>query len=69
MEISHPYSIVLVVSHVYSMNATGSSHYSGAAVFDTYSRLKFIAVHLKIPMNDDQLYRDPDYPWDAYLQS
>jgi hypothetical protein len=23
----------------------------------------------QIPMNDDHLYRDPDYPWDAYLQS
>jgi hypothetical protein len=22
-----------------------------------------------IPLNDDHLYRDPDYPWDAYLQS
>jgi len=22
-----------------------------------------------LPMNDDHLYRDPDYPWDAYLQS
>jgi hypothetical protein len=21
------------------------------------------------PLNDDYLYRDPDYPWDAYLQS
>ena len=23
----------------------------------------------QLPMNDDHLYRDPDYPWDAYLQS
>jgi hypothetical protein len=23
----------------------------------------------QIPMNDDHLHRDPDYPWDAYLQS
>ena len=23
----------------------------------------------QIPMCDDHLYRDPDYPWDAYLQS
>ena len=23
----------------------------------------------QLPMNDDPLYRDPDYPWDAYLQS
>jgi hypothetical protein len=22
----------------------------------------------QLPMNDDHLYRDPDYPWDAYLQ-
>ena len=29
-------------------------------VLDQYSQL---------PMNDDHLYRDPDYPWDAYFQS
>jgi len=23
----------------------------------------------QLPMNDDPLHRDPDYPWDAYLQS
>jgi len=23
----------------------------------------------QLPMNDDPLYCDPDYPWDAYLQS
>jgi len=23
----------------------------------------------QLPMNDDHLNRDPDYPWDAYLQS
>jgi hypothetical protein len=23
----------------------------------------------QLPMNDDHLYRDPDYAWDAYLQS
>ena len=23
----------------------------------------------QLPMNNDHLYRDPDYPWDAYLQS
>jgi len=23
----------------------------------------------QLPMNDDHLYHDPDYPWDAYLQS
>ena len=28
-------------------------------VIDDYSQL---------PMNDDHLYRDPDYPWDAYIQ-
>ena len=22
----------------------------------------------QLPMKDDHLYRDPDYPWDAYLQ-
>ncbi len=23
----------------------------------------------QLPMNDDHLHRDPDYPWEAYLQS
>jgi len=23
----------------------------------------------QLPINDDQLYRDPSYPWEAYLQS
>ena len=23
----------------------------------------------QLPMNNDHLYRDPDYAWDAYLQS
>ena len=23
----------------------------------------------QLPMNDDHLYRDPDYPWDAFSQS
>jgi len=23
----------------------------------------------QLPMCDDHLYRDPDYPWDTYLQS
>ena len=23
----------------------------------------------QLSMNDDYLHRDPDYPWDAYLQS
>ena len=23
----------------------------------------------QLPLNDDHLYRDPDYPWEAYLQS
>ncbi|MDO8722924.1 MAG: hypothetical protein Q7J31_11995, partial [Syntrophales bacterium] len=23
----------------------------------------------QLPMNDDHLYRDPEYPWDAYVQS
>ena len=23
----------------------------------------------QLPRNDDHLYRDPDYAWDAYLQS
>jgi len=23
----------------------------------------------QLPMNDDHLYRDPEYPWDDYIQS
>lgn len=23
----------------------------------------------QLPMNSDHLYRDPDYPWEAYLRS
>jgi len=46
VEISHPFAIISVVSHVRSMNGTAPSHYSGAAVWDTYSRLKFISTQL-----------------------
>ena len=46
MEIPHPFAIIAVVPHVRSMNDTAPSHYSGAAVSDTYSRLKFISVQL-----------------------
>jgi len=39
-----------------------TQHGSGPAgyVLDQFSQLA---------MNDDHLYRDPDYPWEAYLQS
>ena len=39
-----------------------NQHGSGQAtyVLDQFSQL---------PMNEDHLYRDPDYPWEAYLQS
>ena len=23
----------------------------------------------QLPLNEDHLHRDPDYPWEAYLQS
>jgi reductive dehalogenase len=46
IEIPHPFAIVLVVTHVRSFNVTAPSHYSGAAVSDTYSRLKFTSVQL-----------------------
>jgi len=30
----------------------------------------YVLDHLsQLPRNDDHLYRDPDYPWEAYLQS
>ncbi len=25
--------------------------------------------HSQIPINDDHLYQDPEYPWDAYIQA
>ena len=33
---------------------------SGAYVIDDHSQ---------IPINDDHYYRDPEYPWDAYIQA
>ncbi|MCX5908013.1 MAG: hypothetical protein NTY64_12745 [Deltaproteobacteria bacterium] len=33
---------------------------SAGYIMDPFSQLS---------RNDDHLYRDPDYPWDAYLQS
>ena len=41
-----------------ALNQNGSG--PGGYVLDPFS---------PIPMNDDHLYRDPDYPWDAYFQS
>ncbi len=46
IEIPHPFAIILAVTHVHSLNVTAPSHFSGAAVSDTYSRLKFISVQL-----------------------
>jgi hypothetical protein len=39
-----------------------NQHGSGQAIYvlDQFSQL---------PINDDHLHRDPDYPWEAYLQS
>ena len=39
-----------------NQNGSGQAGY----VLDPFSQL---------PMNTDHLYRDPDYPWDAYFQS
>ncbi|MFH1652104.1 MAG: reductive dehalogenase domain-containing protein [Chloroflexota bacterium] len=46
VDISHRYVITSAVSHVPGMLATAPSHYSSAAVADTYSRLKFITTQL-----------------------
>jgi hypothetical protein len=33
-------------------------------------RAKYILDRFpQLPMNDDHLHRDPDYPWEAYLQA
>jgi hypothetical protein len=41
---------------IHKAHAPPSAEY----VIDDYSQL---------PMNDEHLYRDPDYSWDAYIQS
>lgn len=46
IEIPHPYAIVIVVSHVRSLNDTAPSHFSWMSATDTYSRLKFITTQL-----------------------
>ena len=61
VEIQHPFAIIAVVSHVRGMNNTAPSHYSGAAVLDTYSRLKFISVQLTDfirLLGHDAMYRE-----------
>jgi reductive dehalogenase len=46
IEIPHKYAIMVVVSHVRSLNNTAPSHYSWLSAVDTYSRLKFITTQL-----------------------
>ncbi len=46
VEITHTYAIVVVVSHVRSLNNTAPSYFSWASATEAYSRLKFIATQL-----------------------
>jgi len=46
VDIPHKYAIVVVVSHIRSLNNTAPSHLSGLAASNTYSRLKFISTQL-----------------------
>lgn len=46
VEIRHKYAIVVVVSHVRSLNNTAPSYFSWASSTEAYSRLKFIATQL-----------------------
>jgi len=36
---------------------------------EDYREKSCIPIHLTTPHERRSLYRDPDYPWDAYLQS
>jgi len=46
IEIPHKYAIVVVVSHVRSLNNTAPSHFSWLSATHAYSRLKFITTQL-----------------------
>jgi len=46
IDISHPYAIIVVVSHARALNQTAPSHFSSIAVAQTYSQLKFITTQL-----------------------
>nr|WPM93863.1 reductive dehalogenase [uncultured prokaryote] len=46
IDIPHKYAIVIVVSHVRSLNNTAPSQFSWLSATDTYSRLKLIATQM-----------------------
>ena len=46
VNISHEFAIICVVPHYTPFNNTAPSHISGAAVWQTYSRLKYITTQL-----------------------
>lgn len=46
IEIPHKYAIVVVVSHVRSLNNTAPSHFSWVSATEAYSRLKFISTQV-----------------------
>jgi reductive dehalogenase len=46
IDIPHKYVIVIIVSHIRSLNNTAPSHFSWLSATDTYSRLKFITTQL-----------------------
>jgi epoxyqueuosine reductase len=61
IEIPHRYAIMIVVSHVRSLNDTAPSHFSWASAADTYARLKFITTRLTdfiCGLGYDAMYRE-----------
>jgi reductive dehalogenase len=61
IDISHKYAIVIVVSHVRSLNNTAPSYFSWLSTTDAYSRLKFIATQLTDfirSLGYDAMYRE-----------
>lgn len=61
LDIPHEYAIMCVVSHKRSLNKSAPSHFSSAAVADTYSRLKFITTQLAdfiCGLGYDAVYRE-----------
>jgi reductive dehalogenase len=61
IDIPHEYAIVIVVSHVRSLNNTAPSYLSWLSTTDAYSRLKFIATQLSDfirGLGYDAMYRE-----------
>lgn len=61
VDIPHDYAIMCVVHHKRSLNQSAPSHFSSAAVGDTYSRLKYITTQLTDfirGLGHDAMYRE-----------